>query len=80
MRTTIRLNDDLLQEAKQHAISTHRTLTQLIQDALVALLERERATISPRKVKLPTFKGDGVYPGVDINCTSTVLGQMDTDH
>jgi predicted transcriptional regulator len=77
MRTTIRLNDELLQTAKQHALATQRTLTQLIQDALVSLLEKERGAASPRTVKLPTFQGDGIYPGIDINSNASLRDRME---
>jgi hypothetical protein len=77
MRTTIRLNDELLQTAKQHALATQRTLTQLIQDALVSLLEKERGAASPRVVSLPTFKGDGTYPGIDINNNANLRDQIE---
>ena len=77
MRTTIRLNDDLLTEVKKHAADTRRTLTQVIRDALVALLERERGAKSPRTIKLPVFKGDGVYEGIDINNAATLLERME---
>lgn len=77
MRTTIRLNEELLQQAKQHALATQRTLTQLIQDALVSLLEREIRTESPRKIVLPTVRGDGTYPGININCNRSLRDQMD---
>ncbi|MGI8932654.1 DUF2191 domain-containing protein [Leptolyngbya sp. BC1307] len=77
MRTTIRLNDELLQTAKQHALATQRTLTQLIQDALVSLLEKERSAASPRTVELPTFKGDGTYPGIDINSNASLRDCME---
>ena len=79
MRTTIRLEDDLLLEAKRHATDTRRTLTQLIREALVALLERERGSASPRMVSLPVFKGDGTHEGIDINRTSSLLNRMELD-
>jgi hypothetical protein len=77
MRTTIRLDDELLGEAKRHALDTNRTLTELIRDALIAMIERERATASPRRVRLKTFKGSGVFEGVDIDNTASLLERMD---
>lgn len=77
MRTTIRLNDDLLAKAKMHALETRRTLTDVIRDGLVALLERERGEESPRVVKLPVFKGDGVYEGIDVNNSASLLDRME---
>ncbi|KAB2851009.1 MAG: ribbon-helix-helix protein, CopG family [Hyphomicrobiaceae bacterium] len=77
MRTTIRLDDDLLEEAKRHALETKRTLTDLIRDALVATLERERSRSSPRRVKLKTFKGKGLHEGVNLDSTADLLDRMD---
>jgi hypothetical protein len=79
MRTTIRLDDGVLLEAKRHAAETHRTLTRVIQDALVALLQRERGADSPRKIRLPVFQGDGVFDGVDINNTASLIDRMELD-
>ncbi|MBE9062443.1 hypothetical protein [cf. Phormidesmis sp. LEGE 11477] len=78
MRTTIRLSEEILQSAKQHALSTKRTLTQLIQDAVVLLIERERGASSPRVVSLPTFRGDGTYPNVDVNSNAALRERMET--
>ena len=74
MRTTIRLEDDLLHEAKRHAVESRRTLTELIREALLA---RERAAASPRRTVLPVFHGDGLREGVDINNTSGLLDRME---
>jgi hypothetical protein len=79
MRTTVRLDDTLMRRAKRHATDTRRTLTQLIADGLLMLMEREQSTQSPRRVKLPVFHGDGVYDGVDVNRHASVLEQMDQD-
>ena len=76
MRTTIRLDDELLQASKQHALYSNRTFTELVRDALVSLLERERAASSPREIKLPTFGGDGFQSDVDINRSASVLEAM----
>lgn len=76
MRTTVRLDDELLIEARRHATGTRRTLTQLIRDSLVSLLERERGVQSPRRVDLPVFHGDGVYEGVDIDNSASLLDHM----
>lgn len=66
MRTTIRLDDQLLSEAKALAARTGRTLTQVIQDALQQSLavSSER---TGRPLRLPTFEGRGARPGVDLD-------------
>lgn len=78
MRTTIRLNDHLLTEAKRYAAETRRTLTDLIADALREVLARRRAVgKKPKRVRLPTFQGDGLRPGVDLDNNAVLLDLMD---
>jgi hypothetical protein len=67
MRTTARLDDVLLREAKRAANETGRTLTQVIEDALRESLARRKGPKAIQKVVLPTFKGDGLMPGVDLD-------------
>lgn len=79
MRTTVRLDDDFLVEVKKHAAETHGTLTRVIQDALTALLQKERGEQSPKSVRLPVFKGDGVHDGIDINNSASLFDHMELD-
>jgi len=75
MRTTIRLDDDLLTRAKRAAIDRGTTLTALIEEALRRLLAPEPR--SPRApLTLATFRGDGLQPGVDLSDTATLLDAM----
>ena len=80
MRTTVRLDEHLLAQAKETAARTGRTLTQLIEDALRESLGR-RSGSKPRteRVTLPTYDGNGPLPGVDIDSTSELLDHMDAD-
>jgi hypothetical protein len=79
MRTTIRLNDDLLKEAKAVAAATDRTLTELVEDSLRETLARRRAAASRERMTLPTFKGSGLRPGVDLNDSAALLDLMEQD-
>jgi hypothetical protein len=80
MRTTVRLDDQLLAQAKETAARTGRTLTQVIEDALrEALARRPSAPRPDDRVSLPTFGGDGPLPGVDLDATSELLDLMDSD-
>ena len=79
MRTTVRLEKELIGEAKRHALETGRTLTGLIRDALLATLERERGRASPRRIRLVTVKGEGVFPGVDLDKAASLLDRMDSE-
>ncbi len=76
MRTTIRLDDALLEKAKRAALERGTTLTAVIEDALRRALVP--ASDGPREpVALPTFRGDGLRPGVDLDDTATLLDVMD---
>lgn len=76
-RTTVRLDDHLLREAKQLAARTGRTLTAVIEDALREALNRSQKRTGRPRVKLPTFRGKGLRPGVDLDDTASRLEIMD---
>lgn len=76
MRTTVRLDDQLLRDAKTRAAQTGRTLTAVIEDALRAALARRPAD-GDRSVSLPTFKGTGLQAGVDLSDGAALLDLMD---
>jgi hypothetical protein len=77
MRTTIRLDENLLREAKAYAAATHRTLTGLIEDALREALARRNPQNAHRRVRLRTFKGRGLQPGVNLDSNAALLDLMD---
>ena len=79
MRTTVRLDDRVLAEAKKYAAETGRTLTSVLEDALRELLARRAASAKgTRPVRLRTVKGDGVQPGVDLDDTAALLALMES--
>jgi hypothetical protein len=70
MRTTIRINDDLLKRAKKHAADEGRTLTSLVEDGLALILLKPK-TSRRKRVELPVSKASGgVLPGIDLNRSS----------
>jgi hypothetical protein len=77
MRTTIRIDDDLLREAKIYAATRGITLTQLIQDALRESLVRRRAARTRRQVTLLTVGGSGPPPGLDLDRNAAALDFME---
>ena len=77
MRTTIRLDDDLLVAAKQHAVQTGRTLTALFEDALRAFLAVEKRPPARRRTRLPVFDGGGLRSGVDLDNAADLLDLME---
>lgn len=76
MRTTVRLDDHLLAAAKQRATEQGTTLTGLIEEALRETLGRRTATPSAR-AKLPTFRGNGLRPGVDLDSSAGLRELME---
>jgi len=78
MRTTIRLDERLLAEAKKHAAETGRTLTAVLEDALRETLARRSARGKRKPIRLKTVKGDGIRPGVDLDDTAALLDLMES--
>jgi hypothetical protein len=77
MRTTVRLDDRLLAEAKELAARTGKTLTAIIEEALRQKLLGSRRAGERPPVKLPTFGGHGLQPGVDLDDSASLLEAMD---
>lgn len=78
MRTTLRLDDGILKEAKRLALDTGRTLGEVIEDLLREALDRRRQSGPLQKpAPLPTFKGGGLRPGVDLDDSSGLLDLME---
>ncbi|NDL60536.1 CopG family ribbon-helix-helix protein [Phytoactinopolyspora mesophila] len=76
MRTTFRLDDELLAEVKALAARTHRSMNSVVEDALRELLARQRRR-SRQEVSLTTFGGNGLQPGVDLDDTAALYDLMD---
>ncbi|MGB5297083.1 MAG: type II toxin-antitoxin system VapB family antitoxin [Thermoanaerobaculia bacterium] len=79
MRTTVRLDDDLLREAKRHAAEKGMTLTALLDQALREILASGDRAPEPDRVELPSFKGQGLQPGVSLDDAASLLDLMDMD-
>ena len=79
MRTTLALNDDLYRKAKKAALDSGTTVSALIEAALRESLRRQRSVRSRRKkIRLPTFRGLGLMPGVDLDDSASLLDLMKT--
>ncbi len=78
MRTTVRLEDALLAEAKALAARTGRTLTQVIEDSLRTALARE-PVVDRGRVELPLVKGGRLRPGVNLDSMSDLIDIMEAD-
>jgi hypothetical protein len=79
MRTTVRLDDDLLSRAKQVAAATGRTLNAVIEDAVRQALAGSPRVGADEPPKVTTFRGGGLQPGVDLDDSSALQEVMDSD-
>lgn len=83
MRTTVRLDPHLLAQAKKVAAANGRTLTAVIEDALRESLSRRKTQRAGLKVEIPTFRGKGLHPGVNLDDSAALLelmeGERDSD-
>lgn len=76
MRTTVRLDEHLLAEARKRAAESGKTLAEVLEDALRASLARRGAQAKAKPVRLKTVKGGGVRAGVDLDDSAALLDLM----
>jgi hypothetical protein len=80
MRTTVRLDEKLLKEAKRQAAESGMTLTAIIEESLRERLARKQAGAKPRKpVRLRVAGKGGVRPGVDLDDTASLIDLMEDE-
>lgn len=79
MRTTVRIDADLLAEAKAYAARHNRTLTSVLEDALRALLSRQDDDVDRQPVRLDVYFGDGLMPGVEIDSSARLHEFLDEE-
>jgi hypothetical protein len=77
MRTTIRLDDELLAQAKEAAKKSGRTLNAFVEDALRLAFASEIRQAERRRVCLPSSGTGGLRPGVNLDSTAQLLDIMD---
>lgn len=65
MRTTVRLDEQLMREAKALALQEGTSFTALIEDSLRERIARSQRMSGRRPVELPVFRGTGVKEGLD---------------
>lgn len=78
MRTTVRLDEHLLKQARQYAMASGKTLTAVLEEALRETLARRSASPRRRAVRLRTCDGSGVLPGVDLDDSAALLERMES--
>jgi len=80
MRTTVRMEDDLLRRAKEIATRRETTLTAILEEALREWLDRQKRGRRRPRVDLPVSSSrGGLLPGVDLDDTADLLDRMGDD-
>ena len=69
MRTTLNINDTLLQSAT--------TLTSVVEDALRLSFAVQKQVSPVQDIKIPTSGKGGLLPGVDLDDTSSLIDIME---
>ncbi len=78
MRTTVRLDDALLERAKREAARHGETLTSLIERGLRLVLARPHKSRERRRVEVPVCRAaGGTLPGVDLNDGAALLDVLE---
>jgi hypothetical protein len=79
MRTTIRLDDDLMRAVKRHALESGMTVTAVIAQSLRERLQRyrDRASNPPAPLSLVTTGEGGLRPGVDLDDSAALIELME---
>ncbi len=77
MRTTISIEDGLLERARKRSQATGLSLGEVIEDALRQVLAtRPKQSDSAPRRPLKIYRGSGTLPGVDLNSSSSLLDTM----
>ena len=77
MKITIRLDDDLLQQAKERAARTGRTVSSVIEDAPREFLLQRKKWGQAKPIRLASGGVGGLQPGVDLDRTAELLDLME---
>jgi len=78
MRTTISIEDSLLELAKQASLDRSCSLGEVIEDALRESLAVKKKTSKVQEMRpLKTYRGTGLRPGVDLDSNASLLEAME---
>ena len=78
MRTTITIDEHLLDEVRRRAAEMGRTVSQVIEDGVRESLLRSEDAGRPL-FHVCAFSGGGTQPGVDLDDNAALLDLMDDD-
>ena len=78
MRTTVRLDEALLERAKAEAQRRKTTLTSLIEEGLELVLRKPMKRPARSAAALPVCRaGGGTLPGIDLDDSASLLDRLD---
>lgn len=77
MRTTIRMNEDLLTAAKVYAAKLGVSLTTLIEEGLRFRMKISQKNRARKKISLPTFHGKGLQRKINLSSNAELQDVMD---
>ena len=66
-----------MRQLKRFSLETHQTLTSAIENAVRAMLANRETRETRKPTRLPTFKGDGLLPGIDLDSSAALLDRME---
>jgi len=78
MRTTITIDDDLLEDLKRRAAERGTTVSRLIEDS-VRLAAATPPAAAPEEFELVTYGQGGRFTTLDVNRTSVLLEPEDVE-
>jgi hypothetical protein len=77
MRTTLAIDDSILEEARKQALARHVSLAKYIESAVREKLAEDSGEAPPPYRPLQTFRGSGTQPGIDLNDSAHLIEIMD---
>lgn len=77
MRTTVNIDDQLLQRARLRVIQTNRTLTSIIEDGWRRILDGASLEVDRPGPPLPVSGSGGLLPRIDLDDSASLLDRMD---
>jgi hypothetical protein len=79
MRTTIRIDDRLYKQVKRYAAERSRTVTSVIEEALLEVLARATKRGQSERIKLPVYGKGGLQAGVDLDSSAALWDLLDVE-
>ena len=79
MRTTVNIQDSLLEKAKKYSLKTGLTMGSVMESALALFFKENENKNVKSDFKLITVKGELVNPDINLDRTSEILSSDDIE-